>query len=60
MRKLELRMDALEVESFPTGGARGEAGTVHGHDQTRGGDDTCWQTCGVTCPATCGDVCKVD
>lgn len=36
MEKLKLRMDALEVQSFPIGDADGPIGTVHGlEDATR-------------------------
>lgn len=62
MKKLMLDVEQLAVESFATGGAASEAGTVHGHNHTRGNHATCWETCGascgVTCPATCGYTCN--
>lgn len=69
MKKLQLRLDQLSVESFPTTPRnREERGTVHGHD-TRGCDtpviacaspslDCSWESCDVTCRCqTISDCC---
>ena len=57
MRKIQLDVDALKVESFPT--SEGEAekrGTVHGHNSFRG---TCQETCQSTCAGpTCDPPCE--
>lgn len=41
MRKLALKVDELEVDSFDTG----REGTAHGNAALR---CTCWETCGGT------------
>jgi len=53
MKKLNLDLNALEVESFETSRLSNWEGTVHGHDDvTEGGDTKCGgiQTCGEGCP----------
>jgi len=72
MKKLNLDVSALEVESFQTSRLSGWAGTVHGNDDaTEGGATQCGgiQTCGQGCQLsgggatkcggvqTCGDGC---
>ena len=42
MRKIELSIESLRVESFTTAAAEPEKGTVFGHDKTLG---TCDKTC---------------
>ncbi len=63
MKKVKLRIESLEIESFDTAlPARHEEGTVLGfatkpHQNTCGGQDTCANTCGWvnTCMvADCG------
>jgi hypothetical protein len=52
MKKLDLDMNALEVESFETSRLGSWEGTVHGQaDVTAGGDTKCGgiQTCGEGC-----------
>ncbi|HEU4456545.1 MAG TPA: hypothetical protein VFR81_25985 [Longimicrobium sp.] len=56
MKKLELRLDALRVETFSTAAGRAVAGTVRGHY------DTGWECEGegdseVSCPAACSELC---
>ena len=48
MKKLNLDISALEVESFPTSRLGNWEGTVHGQDATAGGETKCGgiQTCG--------------
>lgn len=48
MKKLNLDINALEVESFETSRLSNWEGTVHGNDATEGGDTKCGgiQTCG--------------
>jgi hypothetical protein len=41
MKKLILELDALDVESFPTGTADEKPGTVRGHITRYCSDDTC-------------------
>lgn len=50
MRKIHLNPDALRVDSFPTGAAPMEPGTVYGHA-------TKPATCGVSCIGTCATNC---
>ena len=53
MKKLNLDLNALEVESFQTSRVSHWEGTVHGQDDaTAGGDTKCGgiQTCGEGCP----------
>jgi hypothetical protein len=64
-RKLSLRIDELEVETFEVAEQEAGRGTVHGHDapDTSTGDfagcacdtreNTCWGGCGPSQPATC-------
>ncbi|MBV9107775.1 MAG: hypothetical protein JO306_00030 [Gemmatimonadetes bacterium] len=70
MKKLTLRLEALEVESFDTARENGSRGTVRGHD-TRETEwcswydkcgetvDTCANPCDLTplCPDTEAPVC---
>ena len=74
MKKLQLHLDALEVDSFHTSWLGSAEGTVHGEqDNVSGGGATqCGgvQTCGEGCKVTgggatqcggvqtCGDACK--
>jgi hypothetical protein len=73
MKKLNLDLNALEVESFQTSRLSNWEGTVHGQaDLTAGGDTKCGgiQTCGEGCQVsgggatqcggvqTCGDGCR--
>jgi hypothetical protein len=58
MKKLDLSIDDLSVESFETTKEGEEQGTVHGHHHS---DSTCWQrfcTCtngeGTACDYSCG------
>jgi hypothetical protein len=57
MKKLNLSLEDLNVESFATEAAPGHPGTVHGHVETYDGGDTCdvGNTCGVenTCMESC-------
>ncbi|HEU0052439.1 MAG TPA: hypothetical protein VFQ39_04645 [Longimicrobium sp.] len=65
MRKIQLDVDALTVESFITAAPRGPAGTVDGHsfENTMTGSvhacpcdtdfGTCYGSCQVTCAQTC-------
>ncbi|HEX6038053.1 hypothetical protein [Longimicrobium sp.] len=66
MKKIQLRVDDLEVRSFDTGAATELRGTIHGNAYTYDGSyscnricrqqtfefDTCYET-GPTCGATC-------
>ena len=57
MKKLNLDLHALEVESFQTSRLANWEGTVHGQDDaTEGGATKCGgiQTCGDGCPPTAG------
>lgn len=57
MKKLNLNVNALEVESFPTSLLSNWEGTVHGQDDaTEGGDTKCGgiHTCGEGCRPTAG------
>ncbi|HEU0301639.1 MAG TPA: hypothetical protein VFR37_19445 [Longimicrobium sp.] len=56
MKKLALRLDDLEVDTFTTAERTGGKGTVRGHygaTHTQGGE-TCWASCFGTCG---GDTC---
>lgn len=61
MRKIQLQLESLVVESFHTTPTEPIAGTVAAHqgDPFTGQPDTCGDTCGrscaQTCPATCDD-----
>ncbi|HEX8903532.1 MAG TPA: hypothetical protein VF771_01680, partial [Longimicrobiaceae bacterium] len=63
MEKTRLKLDDLEVQSFPTTGGTGrERGTVRGHDLPTDPvecptADPNWDTCCNTCGDTCGDSC---
>lgn len=69
MKKMNLDVEALVVESFETSDVRGERGTVRGHGYT---DTTCAQrvctcptvgngfTCADTCQDSCGGTCWID
>lgn len=67
MRKLNLHLEELVVESFSTVGTGRERGTVHGMDSVTVDQDscvtcapscaTCGGTCPNTCPMTCGATC---
>jgi hypothetical protein len=60
MRKLKLQVEALAVESFTSQAERPAApGTVHAHNHTRGGHNTCQFSCQVGCTAdqSCYEVC---
>jgi hypothetical protein len=60
MRKLKLVFDELQVESFETSAASGEAGTVHGHDYTEYcPTEVCTGEFGLTCKASCGGTCDL-
>jgi hypothetical protein len=51
MRKLTLKLEELEVDSFETAAGEGEAGTVLAHATGRACPDTVEDyTCGVWCP----------
>lgn len=50
MRKLKLDLEAIEVESFVTGGDAGD-GTVKGHDSTT----DCSQACSLDCEDSMGE-----
>ncbi len=62
MRKLELKVEELAVESFNTAGADDERGTVHAHDSVGPASECCeftynpvqWQcySYAVQCPAS--------
>lgn len=53
VKKLTLNMDELEVVSFETYAAEGEAGTVEAHiTGTRCKDTVEDYTCGIWCPPT--------
>jgi len=57
VKKLNLDLTALEVESFQTSRLSNWEGTVHGQDDaTEGGDTKCGgiQTCGDGCQPTAG------
>lgn len=61
MKKLNLDLNALEVESFETSRLSNWAGTVHGQaDVTAGGDTKCGgiQTCGEGGQITAGGATK--
>jgi hypothetical protein len=67
MRKIQLRLESLAVESFPTAPAAREPGTVEGRELTIGcqsggclpsGDGTCGRSCPFTCPQTCAVSCQ--
>lgn len=69
MRKLQLDVSELKVESFETSDAAGERGTVHGHvsprcvtnytcnpaNNTCGEVESCgaWPSCYVSCDTAC-------
>jgi hypothetical protein len=55
MRKLNLDVDQIAVESFATVHAAPAGGTVRGMDSVTVDQDTC-VTCGASC-ATCGGTC---
>jgi hypothetical protein len=63
MRKLNLHLEELVIESFSTTDAALDRGTVHGMDSVTIDQDTCatcppsCATCGGTCPATCPATC---
>lgn len=56
MKKLNLDINALEVESFQTSLVSNWEGTVHGRDATAGGDTKCGgiYTCAEGCQPTAG------
>ena len=73
MKKLNLDLNALAVESFQTSRLSNWEGTVHGQDATEGGDTKCGgiHTCGDGCGGmtaggatkcggieTCGEGCR--
>lgn len=64
MKKLELRLDELSVESFDTAAGSRNDGTVVAHDgDTEGtclGPGTCNVSCNVSCNPSCngGDTCN--
>jgi hypothetical protein len=41
MKKLQLKVDDLSVESFPTAESKAEEGTVRGYDSTTGDQRIC-------------------
>lgn len=51
MQKMKLRLDDLRIDSFSTSDAKGEHGTVHGHDCV-----TCTNACNCngTAATDCG------
>lgn len=58
MRKIQLQLEALVVESFHTTAPGHAVGTVDAHQQISDGGtcgDTCHRSCPQTCPATCDD-----
>ena len=63
MRKLNLHLEDLAVESFSTADGAGARGTVRGLDSVTVDQDTCatcpatCATCGATCPNTCAVTC---
>jgi hypothetical protein len=58
MRKVKLTLDALRVESFPTGGAEG-AGTVHAHITPGPGCGySNWDSCNESCTCPIASVCE--
>lgn len=51
MKKIKLQLDALRVESYETSHASDDlAGTVHAHEWTRFGEQTC---AGISCDYAC-------
>jgi len=61
VKKLNLDLHALEVESFQTSQLNNWAGTVHGQDDaSEGGDTKCGgiHTCGEGCALTAGGATK--
>jgi hypothetical protein len=63
MRKLNLQLEDLAVESFFATGNVSDRGTVRGMDSVTVDQDTCvtcpatCATCGATCPNTCSVTC---
>jgi hypothetical protein len=53
MRKLNLRLEDLAVESFQTVGVDGRRGTVRGQEAT-----FWWSMCGHSCDGTCNETCE--
>lgn len=54
MKKLTLKIDDLQVDSFETAQVRATGGTVHGAAAVSGEScrwSDCW-TCGIWCPET--------
>jgi hypothetical protein len=51
MRKLAMKLDDLQVESFTTSSAAAQRGTVAGHDLTN--QVTCGPSCGCPPSAEC-------
>ncbi|HEX8694799.1 MAG TPA: pinensin family lanthipeptide [Longimicrobium sp.] len=54
MKKLQLNVESLRVESFVTDATTESRGTVHAHS-THSKDSAC-QTYGTTCWAGCGGI----
>lgn len=52
-----MRIESLAVESFATGAAAPEKGTVEGHANTRN-QNTCQASCFGTCAVSCDYTCK--
>ena len=55
MRKIELKLEALSVESFATGAAADERGTVVARQAGTFPGSTCAFSCPNTCANTCDD-----
>jgi hypothetical protein len=63
MRKLKLDVENVTVESFAPQSAGGErGGTVHAHNHTHGGHQTCQFSCaaGCTYDDSCYNPCVTD
>lgn len=55
MKNLKLKLEDLAVESFATGDAERQRGTVHGHSGFPDCDTYYLKmTCGATCVGSCG------
>jgi hypothetical protein len=53
MRKIQLNLDALNVESFETAAVTGEMGTVFGNQPTQGNNEQC-RSAVDACPSARG------
>lgn len=56
MKKIQLRLDALRVETFETAAVDREAGTVHAHDAASG--QSCTYNCTLDEPTCNGPLCR--